>query len=87
MLDSMCRGIVTKAQWYEEFKPKVKFKHSQKEIIESFKDKLQTVSKNCYEVQGSNIPSYYTDNVYAYGKLFMHRKKVKKFIAYDEPSG
>ena len=34
-----------------------------------------------------NIPSYYTDNVYANGKLFMRRKKVKKFIAYDEPSG
>lgn len=87
VFDSMCIGVVPKAEWYEEFKPKIKFKHSKKEIIESFKDKLQTVSKNCYEVQGSNISSYYTDTVYEHGKLFIHGEKVKKFIAYDEPSG
>ena len=86
VFDSMCRGIVTKAEWYEEFKPNVNFKHSKQEIIESFKDKLQILSKNCYRVQGSSIHDYYTVSVYERGKLFMHGEKIKKFIAYDEPS-
>jgi excinuclease UvrABC nuclease subunit len=76
-----------KIEWYEEFKPKVKFRHSKKEIIESFKGKLQSISKNCYQVQGSNISAYYTGNVYEGGKLFTQCEKVKKFIAYAEPSG
>lgn len=87
VFDSMCRGIVPKDEWYEEFKPNIKFKHSKMEIIESFKDKLQIVARNCYEIQGSNISSYYTDTVYEHGRLFMRGEKVKKFIAYDEPSG
>lgn len=87
VFDSMCKGVVPKIEWYEEFKPKVKFRHSKKEIIESFKGKLQSISKNCYQVQGSNISAYYTGNVYEGGKLFTQGEKVKKFIAYDEPSG
>ena len=86
VFDSMCMGIVPKDEWYEKFKPNIKFKHSKQEIIESFKDKLQTLSKDCYKVQGSNISAYYTDDVYKYGKLFMHDGKIKKFIAYAEPS-
>ena len=72
VFDSMCREVVPKAEWYEEFKPNVKFKHSKQEIIESFKDKLQLLSKNRYRVQGSNIHDYYTVSVYKCGKLFMH---------------
>ncbi len=87
VFDSMCIGVVPKAEWYEEFKPKVNFKHSKQEIIESFKDKLQVVSKNCYKVQHSSISAYYTADVYKHGKLIMYGGKVKKFIAYDEPSG
>ena len=87
VFDSMCKGVVPKIEWYEEFKPKVKFRHSKKEIIESFKGKLQSISKNCYQVQGSNISAYYTGNVYEGGKLFTQGEKVKKFIAYAEPSG
>lgn len=78
VFDSMCRSIVPKAEWYEEFNPNVKFKYSKKEIIESFKDKLQNIAKNCYEVKGTNISSYYTDTVYEHGKLFMHGKKSKE---------
>lgn len=87
VFDSMCIGVVSKNEWYEEFKPKVKFRYSKKEIIESFQGKLQSASKNCYQVQGSNISAYYTDNVYEGGKLFTQGEKVKKFIAYHEPSG
>ena len=87
VFDSMCIGVVPKAKWYEEFKPNVKFKHSKMEIIKGFKDKLQIITRNCYEIQGSDISSYYTDTVYEHGKLFMRGEKVKKFIAYDEPSG
>lgn len=87
VFDSMCIGIVPKKEWYEEFKPNVNFKHSKQEIIESFKDKLQILSKDCYEVWSSSIHDYYTDNVYKCGKLFMNGEKIKKFIAYDEPSG
>lgn len=87
VFDSMCKWVLSKAEWYDEFKPNVKFKHSQKEIIESFEGKFQSISKNCYLVQGSIISSYYTNSAYEHGKLYMHGKKVKKFIAYDEPSG
>ena len=87
VFDSMCRGIVPKNEWYEEFKPNVKFKYSKQEIIESFNNKLQILSKNCYKVRSSSIHDYYTVNVYECGKLFMHGEKIKKFIAYDEPSG
>ena len=76
----MCKGVVPKIEWYEEFKPKVKFRHSKKEIIESFKGKLQSISKNCYQVQGSNISAYYTGNVYEGGKLFTQGEKVKKLL-------
>lgn len=81
-----CIGVVPKDEWYEEFKPNVEFKYSKQEIIESFKDKLQNLSRNCYRVQGSSIHDYYTSSVYEHGKLFMHVGKIKKFIAYDEPS-
>lgn len=87
VFDSMCRGVVPKAEWYEEFKPNVKFKYSKQEIVESFKDKLQILKKSCYRVQGSSIHDYYTIDVYDRGKVFMHGEKIKKFIAYDPPSG
>lgn len=33
-----------------------------------------------------SIHDYYTVSAYERGKLFMHGEKIKKFIAYDEPS-
>lgn len=87
VFDSLCYGVVPKSEWYEEFKPKVKFRYSKKEIIKSFQCKLLKSTSNCYQVQGSNISAYYTGNVYEGGKLFTQDEKVEKFIAYAKPSG
>ena len=64
----------------------VEFKYRGKEYVFDSMC-IGILSKNCYKVQSSSIHDYYTVNVYKRGKLFMHREKIKKFIAYDEPSG
>ena len=88
VFDSMCRSVVPKDEWYEEFKPNVKFKHSKKEIVESImNDNVKSLGDNCFEIQNVGIKDYYMEYVYRHGILCMHGDKVKKFIAYDEPSG
>ena len=89
VFDSRCKGVVPKAEWYKEFKPKVKFKYSQKEIIESIIPYAQRLKSNCYEVRKIKIAdnAYYTTDIYRRGKLFMCKNKVKNFIAYAETSG
>ena len=88
VFDSMCRGVVPKEEWYEEFKPNVKFKHSKKEIVENIiNGNTKALDGDCLEIQNVGITDYYTVSVYRHGKLFMNGNKVKRFIAYDEPSG
>ena len=85
VFDSMCGGVVSKKEWYEKFQPNVKFKHSKKEIVESFITK--PLDRNCLEIQNTGIKEFHTVSIYRHGKLLMKNNKVKMFIAYDEPSG
>ncbi len=51
VFDSMCIGVVPKKEWYKEFKPIVKFKHSKKEILESIiNGNTKAIDEECLEI-------------------------------------
>ena len=88
VFDSMCIGVVPKDEWYNHFKPDVKFKYSKKVILESIlEENVQDPEDKQYLIKTIGITSWYTQSVYRGGILVMRGNKVKKFTAYDPPSG
>ncbi len=88
VFDSMCRGVQPKEAWYEEFNPNVKFKYSKKEIVESIRNgETQVIKRGWLEILSLGMSDYYTIAILGHGKICIKGNKVKKFIAYNEPSG
>ena len=93
VFDSMCIGVVPKDEWYEHFKPEVKFKHSKKEILNYILPNTEMSEEGCYLIPygATQIVNpkdkWHTANVFGKGKLFMRGNSVMKFIAYCLPGG
>lgn len=91
VFDSMRRYIFPKKVWYDKTDPKNELKMTKREILNSFltPDKSVQLRRGHYKVREmiDNGDDTVTINPLSEAHIYMLGNKVRKFIAYCEPSG